>query len=208
MTPTDARFPLAKNGIYRTIQGEGDLLGVPMIFVRLAGCSVGCPECDTDYKVNQRMTVNEIIRTIEPLAIQKDQWIWLTGGEPTDHELGNLVPQLQLHGYRVALAICGKTVAAKDGWEVKNANFLSVSPHFSPYELQVWQADQINIVPGLNGNDLKNWEVAVKWMHWIKSKWVTPLTDNHDRLQECISWVEKHPSFRLGVQGHKAWGIA
>lgn len=30
-------YPLARNGIYRTVQGEGDLIGVPMSFVRLNG---------------------------------------------------------------------------------------------------------------------------------------------------------------------------
>lgn len=38
-------WPLAPNGVFLTCQGEGNLLGVPMIFVRLAGCSVGCEQC-------------------------------------------------------------------------------------------------------------------------------------------------------------------
>ena len=37
------------NEIFQTIQGEGVLTGVPAIFVRLQGCPVGCPWCDTRH---------------------------------------------------------------------------------------------------------------------------------------------------------------
>ena len=76
---TTDRIPLAPQGVFRTIQGEGVLLGVPMVFVRLAGCSVGCPECDTDYSIAERATVEEIARR----AIDADPslaWAWITGG--------------------------------------------------------------------------------------------------------------------------------
>lgn len=35
------------NEIFQTIQGEGVFTGLPAIFVRLQGCPVGCPWCDT-----------------------------------------------------------------------------------------------------------------------------------------------------------------
>ena len=54
-------FPLAPNGIFSTIQGEGDLLGEPMVFVRLAGCPVNCIGCDTNYSVAERLTDTEIV---------------------------------------------------------------------------------------------------------------------------------------------------
>ena len=37
------------NEIFQTIQGEGVFTGVPAIFVRLQGCPVGCPWCDTRH---------------------------------------------------------------------------------------------------------------------------------------------------------------
>ena len=36
-----SKFNLVHDGIFQTIQGEGDLVGIPTVFVRLAGCSVG-----------------------------------------------------------------------------------------------------------------------------------------------------------------------
>lgn len=40
---------LKVNNLYATIQGEGALSGVPMIVLRLHGCPVGCPFCDTKH---------------------------------------------------------------------------------------------------------------------------------------------------------------
>ncbi len=41
------RYPV--NELFETLQGEGSFTGVPAIFVRLQGCPVGCPWCDTRH---------------------------------------------------------------------------------------------------------------------------------------------------------------
>jgi organic radical activating enzyme len=33
----------------QTVQGEGHWVGLPVDFIRLAGCPVGCHFCDTGY---------------------------------------------------------------------------------------------------------------------------------------------------------------
>jgi hypothetical protein len=57
-----AVYPLAAQGVYPSMLGEGLLMGLPAVLVRLAGCSVGCPGCDTDYRVTERATAAEIAR--------------------------------------------------------------------------------------------------------------------------------------------------
>ena len=44
---TKMHYPI--NEIFQTIQGEGVFTGLPAIFVRLQGCPVGCPWCDTRH---------------------------------------------------------------------------------------------------------------------------------------------------------------
>ena len=60
-------LPLAPQGVFRTIQGDGTYAGTPMTFVRLAGCSVGCPQCDTDYSVAERTSVKDIVERCKAL---------------------------------------------------------------------------------------------------------------------------------------------
>ena len=148
-------LPLVRNGIFSTIQGEGDLLGTPMHFIRLAGCSVGCPECDTDYRVSERLSVAEIIERLQRLP--RLAWVWITGGEPTDHPLGNLIAALHRERYNVALATAGVRTECRDGWKVhveritNGVNFLSVSPHFADDRWKLRTGSQLNAVIGLNG---------------------------------------------------------
>jgi 7-carboxy-7-deazaguanine synthase len=69
--------------IYRSVQGEGLLTGVPSVFVRTSGCNLRCWFCDTPYASwqpeGQDMPLDEIVARVE-------EWdaahVVLTGGEP------------------------------------------------------------------------------------------------------------------------------
>ena len=78
---------------YNTINGEGQHIGVPCVFVRFQGCTVGCQWCDAmgtwpskkgDMKIGICVTNKELTKYIDnnfPIT----QRIWVTGGEPTEH---------------------------------------------------------------------------------------------------------------------------
>ena len=75
------------HSIFPTIQGEGPFVGQPAIFIRLAGCNLQCPLCDTEYTEGRiRLSVpvifdavQEHIRLFAPLIV-------ITGGEPDKHD--------------------------------------------------------------------------------------------------------------------------
>ena len=70
------------HSIFHTIQGEGPFCGTPAIFIRLAGCNLRCPGCDTDYTSTRRqMYPYEILEALR-LIPHKTKLIVVTGGEP------------------------------------------------------------------------------------------------------------------------------
>jgi len=100
---------LAVNSIFYTIQGEGPFAGSPAVFVRLAGCNLQCPMCDTEY-------FNRIFRT--PQAIvgavvvafggkTKSNLVVLTGGEPFRQDIDDLVCELLANGFKVQIETNG-----------------------------------------------------------------------------------------------------
>lgn len=192
-------YPLARHGVFRTIQGEGIQSGMPQVFVRLAGCSVGCHRCDTDYRAVSEATADEIAGRCAALAVG-ERWCWLTGGEPTDHDLAPLVAALRSRGLMVALATAGHRRV-----EVE-VDFLSVSPHTPDRWVQRW-GTQVNLVPGLSGHPLVAFAPLLDDTRF-DHRYVTPLAGDRSTVKECVAWVEQHPGWRLGCQAHNAWGVA
>lgn len=192
----NSSYLLSAPGIFRTIQGEGAMIGEPMTFIRLAGCSVGCPLCDTDYRVTSRATAAEISAGVALITPPKT-WVWITGGEPTDHDLGPLLTALG--GFRVALATSGiRPVAHRPDW-------LSVSPH-DPGRWAQRSGDELKIIPGLNGFGLADFASPISGAKFAH-RYAFPCWGLADSVAECAAWVEGNPGWRLGVQAHKHWGL-
>lgn len=98
--------------IWKTIQGEGPYGGVRAVFIRLAGCNLRCPLCDTDYTTGRRiLSPNEILQQVAsflPLTIvQHTELVVLTGGEPFRQNIAPLVSCLVAAGYVVQIETNG-----------------------------------------------------------------------------------------------------
>lgn len=66
--------------MFRSLQGEGVMIGLPTYFVRLTGCNLACRWCDTKYsneEEGESMSVDDIID-----IVKDDRIICITGGEP------------------------------------------------------------------------------------------------------------------------------
>ena len=78
--------PMRVFDIFRSIQGEGTRAGVPMDFVRLAGCDLACAYCDTpaarDPAAGCDMTVAEVLAALPQPGLE---CVEITGGEPMLH---------------------------------------------------------------------------------------------------------------------------
>lgn len=96
---------LAVNSIFHTIQGEGPHAGRAAVFIRLAGCNLQCPLCDTEYSSRDMLTLDEIA---EAVASWKCGLIVITGGEPFRQNIWHLVEMLLGLGYQVQIETNGK----------------------------------------------------------------------------------------------------
>jgi 7-carboxy-7-deazaguanine synthase len=67
--------------IFHSIQGEGKYIGVPQVFVRFAGCDVGCAYCDTVTDVWDEMSLDQVLFRIRDISHYAHSVV-LTGGEP------------------------------------------------------------------------------------------------------------------------------
>jgi 7-carboxy-7-deazaguanine synthase len=69
--------------IFHSLQGEGELAGVPSVFIRTSGCNLRCNWCDTPYASwtpeGVPMRVDEIVAEVRKRPARH---VVLTGGEP------------------------------------------------------------------------------------------------------------------------------
>lgn len=94
------------HSIFDTIQGEGPYTGKHAVFIRLAGCNLECPGCDTDYTSDRKsMGVVEILERIVEVSTAK--FVVITGGEPFRQNITELVNKLLENNYDVQIETNG-----------------------------------------------------------------------------------------------------
>lgn len=205
-------YPLAPEGVFLTQQGEGALLGLPMVFIRFAACPINCPSCDADYSLSSKVSLEEIVDKVNSLRSDSTvDWVWLTGGEPTVHELAPLVNRLHSQGFKVALATAGIKSVFRGSLQGGGVDFLSVSPHSCSNWMQR-SGDQINLVPGLNNLKLADIEPLLDKCEWdFSHRFVTPFwppdEDKPTGIQECIDFTRRRVGWKLGIQAQRYWGL-
>ena len=109
--------------IFASLQGEGVTAGVPSVFVRLQGCSVGCGWCDTKYSWDPTKGGAWSLEAIlEAISITCLKNVVITGGEPLESRMFvPLVSALGAQGYRIEVETAGVLEPpdlAVDQWNV------------------------------------------------------------------------------------------
>ncbi len=95
--------------IFYSIQGEGELTGVPSVFIRTSGCNLRCTWCDTKYASwhpeGERFSVDAILEKVTSLPARH---CVLTGGEPMlSRELPELAAGLRSAGFHITIETAG-----------------------------------------------------------------------------------------------------
>jgi 7-carboxy-7-deazaguanine synthase len=91
--------------IFYSLQGEGELTGVPSVFVRASGCNLRCTWCDTPYASwnpeGAQRSVGDILAEVQRHPARH---VVLTGGEPMiAPQMRELAGELKQLGHHVTV---------------------------------------------------------------------------------------------------------
>jgi organic radical activating enzyme len=186
------------NEIFYSIQGEGELTGTPMLFVRFADCNLRCVveregfDCDTEFAGGIDMSVTDVIDAArQSIAV----WVLLTGGEPALQVTQELIDAIHAIGKRVAIETNG-TRALPNG-----IDFVTVSPKTAEHTLRVERADELKYVRH-HGQALPVPRIKARRLSLSPAMNV----DGHatlDAIEWCVRLVKENPTWRLSLQTHK-----
>ncbi len=182
------------NEIFPGIQGEGFWTGLPVTFIRFAGCNLACSFCDTDYSLKECLTVEQIL---DRICRHKPNTVILTGGEPLLQPLGPLVTALKASSFHIHLETNGTIAVPQEYFD-----WVAVSPKTE--NPAVISCNELRIL-------LKKGEIpqdrGIKADHFFISPLNPPRESSrkidNDNLRYCLDYVLNHPTWRLSVQLHK-----
>lgn len=210
------------HSVFYTIQGEGPYSGHPAVFIRLAGCNLQCPGCDTDYTSTREETnVYHIAERVQTFGnADKQPIVVITGGEPFRQNITPLVNCLIDLGYTVQIETNG-TLPPPKGLHL--AARIVVSPKTgkinSATELRAMAFKYVarggNLLSdGLPDNALFNAAVPFLARPSVGSKkpiYLQPMDEqdpaaNEYNTKKVVDSCMKH-GYRLCIQTHKIVGV-
>lgn len=215
---------LPVNEVFDTIQGEATFTGTPAVFVRLQGCAVGCPWCDTkhtwavDYSnqvtpdVMADKTVDAAtfaMLTTEQIVARTAgmiQHVVLTGGEPCDYDLVELTAALAGFGKTAQIETSGTSEI-----RVHDKAWVTLSPKVGmPGRRLVLadalqRADEIKMPVGKPA-DIDRLTELLRHVRAGVPIWLQPLSLNPKATSLCVSEAMAN-GWKVSLQTHKFLGV-
>lgn len=203
--PKRRTLPIVEHFV--SVQGEGSLTGTNMLFVRIAGCNLACTFCDEpkhkDMSLAEPMEYRAIVKLAEK---SKVKWVCITGGEPSLHNLNDLIQDLQFAGFKVQIET--------NGWKYENvhaANHVCISPKEYPIREGSWDSVKLLVDESYNKNTLSAACDAAKQMNPKVALYFQPINFDHEINQTnigiCLELQKDFPYVGLSVQLHKILGV-
>ena len=191
------------NEIFHSLQGEGFWTGTPAVFLRLSGCNLRCPFCDTDFSASVPMTAAGILAEMKACCGNgpMPRIAVITGGEPSLQLDESLVEALHGAGWRVHVETNG-TRALPDG-----VDWVTLSPKTDVKGLKgngtvvLERADEVKVVyeDGVN----ERWAAFPAQWHFLQPCDTGDAAKNEAILAETLNHIQRHPLWRLSLQTHK-----
>ena len=192
---------------FHSLQGEGHHAGRSAFFIRLAGCNVGCPWCDTKHSWPADQHPKVALKTLMQLALNARYngaaFIVITGGEPLQHDLEPLTQALHRH---VDLPIHLET----SGVDPLSGHFdwITLSPkrHRPPRPDLLQACHELKVV--VHGPEDISFAAAMEARCQANTqRLLQPGWESTTGEQLAVDHVREHAQWRLSLQSHKWLGI-
>ena len=187
------------NEIFYSLQGEGYFTGQAAVFIRMSGCDLRCPFCDTDHSAAVEMTDDEILAAI---ANHKSRHVVITGGEPALQLTRSFVDALKASGYFIQVETNG-THPLPPG-----IDWVTCSPKYRPVAHS--EVDELKVVYEGRQSEPIAEELAsrISARHYSLQPcdW-GDAAQNAVTTADCIEFIKREPRWRLSLQTHKLLNI-
>ena len=190
------------NEIFHSLQGEGYHVGSAAVFVRLSGCNLHCPFCDTQHESGTEMTDEEIVEAVKAYPARL---VVITGGEPSLQLTKSLVNAL--HDIDKIVAVETNGTHSLPG----NVDWITLSPkdNFLGGEAEVVLniVDEIKVI--FDGVHVPSMYPNIMCTH---ARFLQPCdtgdpVKDAETVQAAIEYIKKDPRWKLSLQIHKILNI-
>lgn len=184
------------NEIFYSLQGEGYWTGTPMVFVRLSGCNLQCPWCDTAHQSGTMMSADEIVAAVNRANTGGTTRVCITGGEPLLQLDKALVNALNRAGYLIHVETNGtRRLPAFVTW-------VTLSPKGSGNVIiDMDDVMEVKLVYEGGDPDLSRWESESTL--FLQPCDTGDAARNRELTAQAAEYVKRHPKWRLSLQTHK-----
>jgi organic radical activating enzyme len=199
---------------FHSLQGEGLHAGRSAFFIRLAGCDVGCPWCDTKHSwpeaAHPRRPLADLAAEATAAAAAGAAFVVITGGEPLQQPLDALCAALAAVGLPLHLETSGVgPFSGRFDWIT-----LSPKPHQPPAAELLARCHELKVVVH-EPADLGFADAMARAASTTRAGsgsqapvlLLQPGWQSAEGQCLAIDHVRSHPAWRLSLQSHKWLGV-
>jgi organic radical activating enzyme len=201
---------------FHSLQGEGLHAGRSAFFLRLGGCAVGCPWCDTKHswpaEAHPQRSLAELAGEARAAAAAGAAFSVVTGGEPLEHDLGPLGEALdpKITGLPLHLETSGAaplTLSGRFAWIT-----LSPKRHRPPSPQLLAACDELKVVVHEPADLAFAEAMAADALDGRPDDagpalLLQPGWESAEGQALAVAFVRAHPAWRLSLQSHKWLGV-